>query len=212
MQVFKGIMLTGGVGSDSNIYIVDNELMVDTGTGAYFPVIKENFENLGIHPTEIKTIVNTHCHFDHTGGNKRFRDLCKSKIAIHKEDKKCLESGQTMAEMFNEQPRSVTVDKALRDGDTIKTKNFTFEVIWTPGHTPGSICLYERKKKLLLSGDTVFADGVGRSDMRGGDQKALKESIRKLSALKIDYLLPGHGMPKTTGIDFLFKQILARMK
>jgi hydroxyacylglutathione hydrolase len=212
MQVFKGIMLTGGVGSDSNIYLIDNELMVDTGTGSYFQIIRENLENLGLHPTEIKMIVNTHCHFDHTGGDKLFRDLCKSKIAIHKEDKKSLESGHTMADMFNEQPRSVTVDKALKEGDVIKTKNFNFEVLWTPGHTPGSICLYERKKKLLLSGDTVFSDGVGRTDLIGGNSKALKDSIKKLSALRIDYLLPGHGMPKTTGTDFLFKQLLAKMK
>lgn len=212
MQVFKGIMLTGGVGVDSNIYLIDNEMMVDTGTGAYFPLIKENLENLGLQPTEIKTIVNTHSHFDHTGGNKKFRDLCKSKIAIHKEDKKALESGHTMAEMFNEVPRSVTVDKTLKEGDVIKTKNFAFEVLWTPGHTPGSICLYERKKRILFSGDTVFADGIGRTDLRGGDPKSMKESVKKLSGLKIDYLLPGHGMPKTTGVDFLLKQILAKMK
>lgn len=212
MQVFKGVMLTGGVGPDSNIYIVDNELMIDTGTGAYFQIIKENLENLGLHPTEIKSIVNTHCHFDHTGGDKKFRDICKAKIFIHKEDKKALEAGNTMAEMFNEQPRSVTVDKTIKEGDMIKTKNFSLEVIWTPGHTPGSICLYDRKKKILFSGDTVFSDGIGRTDMRGGDAKAMKESLKKLSGIKVDYLLPGHGMPKTTGIDFHFRQILARMK
>jgi glyoxylase-like metal-dependent hydrolase (beta-lactamase superfamily II) len=187
--------------------------MIDTGTGSYFPVIKENFENSGFNPRTIQTIVDTHCHFDHTGGNKKFRDLCRAKIFIHKADQKALENGHgTMAENFNESPKVVTVDKALREGDVIKTRNYSWKVLSTPGHTPGSICLYDEKRRVLISGDTVFADGIGRTDMQGGDDKAMKESIRKLSGLKVDYILPGHGMPKMNGAEFLFKQILAKMK
>jgi len=203
----------GGVGHDSNIYLIDNELLVDTGTGVFFPQMKEEILNLGIDPKKIKMIVNTHCHFDHTGADKKFRDFLKAKIAIHKADKKALETGDgTLAEMFGQTPRAITVDKTLKDGSKIKTKNFTFEVISTPGHTPGSICLYERDKGILISGDTLFADGVGRTDLPGGDKKAMKKSIKRLSELKIKYLLPGHGMPKMSGVDFLIKQILIRMK
>lgn len=213
MQVLKGIMLTGGVGPDSNIYIIDDEVMVDTGTGSYFSIIKENFENSGFNPRSIHTIVNTHCHFDHSGGNKKFRDLCKAKILIHKADQKAIETGNgTMAEHFNESPKIVTVDKALRDGDVIKTKNYSWKVISTPGHTPGSISLYDEKRRVLISGDTVFADGIGRTDMPGGNANAMKASIKKLSELKVDYILPGHGMPKVGGVDFLFKQVLAKFK
>lgn len=203
----------GGVGPDSNIYLIDKELLVDTGTGIFFPQMKEEIINLGIKPKKIKLIINTHCHFDHTGANKKFRDLCKAKVAIHKADKTALETGEgTIAELFGQKPRIITVDKVLRDGDKIKTKNFTFEVISTPGHTPGSICLYERDKKILISGDTLFADGVGRTDLPNGNRKALKESIKRLASLKIQYLLPGHGMPKIGGIDFLIKRVLTRMK
>ena len=203
----------GGVGYDSNVYLIDKELLVDTGSGIFFPQMKEEIINLGIKPRKIKWIVNTHCHFDHTGADKKFRDFCKAKVAIHKADKKALESGDgTLAEMFGQTPRAITVDKTLRDGDKIKTKNFTFEVISTPGHTPGSICLYEKDRGILISGDTLFADGVGRTDLPRGDKKAMKKSIKRLSEVKIKYLLPGHGMPKMSGVEFLIKQILIRMK
>lgn len=213
MHVYKGILLTGGVGSDSNIYIIDNEIIVDAGTGAFFSVIKENLENGGFNPREIKNIINTHCHFDHTGGDQKFRDLCKAKIMIHKNDSKALETGKgMMSEVFNEVPRVVTVDKTLKDGDVIKTKSFAWQVLSTPGHTPGSICLYEPKKKILISGDTIFSDGIGRTDLPGGDHKALKESLKKISNLKVDYLFPGHGMPKMSGVDFLIKQLVNKAR
>jgi len=213
MQVYKGILLMDGVGFDSNIYLIDKELLVDTGTGIFFTQIKEEFENLKINPKNIKMIVNTHCHFDHSGADKKFRDLCGAKIAIHGADKRALETGNgTMANMFGKVQKTVTVDRVLKDGDKIKTKNFCFEVISTPGHTPGSICLYEKKKKILISGDTIFADGIGRADFPNSDKAQLKKSIKKLSMLKVNYLLPGHGMPKVNGVDFLFKQVLAKMK
>jgi len=215
MQVYKGILLMNGVGFESNMYLIDKEVLVDTGTGLFFPQIRENLINLGIDPKKIKLIVNTHCHFDHVGGDKSFRDLCNAEIAIHENDAQALEEGDnnlTLATMFGKKIKSITVDRRLKERDRIKTSNFCFEVIHTPGHTPGSICLYESKKKILISGDTLFSDGIGRSDLPGGDSDLLRESLKKLSKLKITYLLPGHGMPKTGGVNFLLKQILARMK
>jgi len=215
MQVYKGILLMNGVGFESNMYLIDKEVLVDTGTGLFFPQIRENLINLGIDPKKIKLIVNTHCHFDHVGGDKSFRDLCNAEIAIHESDARALEEGDndlTLATMFGKKMKSITVDRRLKERDKIKTSNFCFEVIHTPGHTPGSICLYESKKKILISGDTLFSDGIGRSDLPGGDSDLLRESLKKLSKLRITYLLPGHGMPKTGGVNFLLKQILARMK
>lgn len=212
MQVFKGIMLMGGVGYDCNLYLIDKELIVDTGTGIFFPEMKEEIE-LMYDISKITNIVNTHCHFDHTGGNKKFRDWLKVEIAVHEDDKKALETGiGTMAEAFGEKARTVTVDRALKDGDKIKTTNFNFEVISTPGHTLGSICLYERKKKILISGDTIFEDGVGRTDFPGSDRDQLYKSLKRLSGLPIDYLLPGHGMPKIGGINFMIKQSIVVSK
>jgi hydroxyacylglutathione hydrolase len=69
----------------------------------------------------------------------------------------------------------------------------SFEVIQTPGHSPGSICLYWPDKKILFTGDVVFNQGIGRTDLPGGNGKELKESIKKISRLDAEYLLPGHG-------------------
>ena len=209
MQVYKGIILMGGVGYDSNIYLIDGELLVDTGTGIFFPEMKEEIE-LMFDPLNIKTIVNTHCHFDHIGGDKKFRDWLKAEIFIHEADKQAIETGiNTIADAFGEKAKTITADKTLKNGNKIKTTNFTFDVISTPGHTPGSICLYEKKKRILVSGDTLFSDGVGRTDLPGGDSNQLYRSLQKLTNLRISYLLPGHGMPKIGGVDFLIKQMLA---
>lgn len=210
MQIYKGIILMGGVGYDSNIYIIDGELIVDTGTGLFFSELKEEIENWGYDINKLKTVVNTHCHFDHTGGNKKFRDWLKAEIAVHEGDKESVETGSgTMAKVFGTVAKTVTVDHILTHGDKIKTKNFSFEVIHTPGHTPGSICLYDKKKRILISGDTLFEDGTGRSDLPGGDKYSLEKSLKKLSKYKITYLLPGHGMPKISGVEFLIKQLIS---
>ena len=206
MEILKGVELFGGIGSDSNTYVIDGEIIVDTGTGSYFPSVKREIEGRG-HSSNL--IINTHCHFDHSGGNKKFRDWLKAEIAVHKDDKDAVEGGTgTLSEMFGEKSRIITVDRALGDGDRIKTENFRLEVIHTPGHTAGSICLYEKNSRVLISGDTLFSDGIGRTDLPSGSSKALYESLKKLSRLDILYLLPGHGTPKIRGIDFLLKQMM----
>ncbi len=211
MQVYKGIEMFHGTGNEPNIFLIDGEVLVDTGTGNMFAELKKEIENK-FNSKEIKTIVNTHYHFDHTGGNKKFRDWLKAEIAIHNDDKENLEKGETLAEMLSETTRIVTVDHGLYNGDIIKTPNFIFEVIHTPGHTPGSICLYESDKRILLSGDTLFSDSVGRTDLAGGSREMLISSLKKLGELPIMYLFPGHGPIRTSGIDFLIKQMLVAPK
>jgi glyoxylase-like metal-dependent hydrolase (beta-lactamase superfamily II) len=80
----------------------------------------------------------------------------------------------------------------LQDGD-LDVGDYHFEVIHTPGHSPGSVCIYWPERKVLFTGDVVFNQGVGRTDLPGGDGEQLKESIRNLSRLDVEYLLPGHG-------------------
>ncbi len=208
MQVYNGIELLGGVGPDCNVYLVDGELLVDAGTGSYFGDMKKEIEGL-CDPKNIKLLVNTHCHFDHIGGNKKFRDWLKLSIAVHSADKQSVETGNgTVAELFGQTARIMSVDKTLKTGSLIKTSNFIFEVISTPGHTPGSICLYDKNRRILFSGDTLFENTVGRTDLPGGDSESLMNSLKRLSELQIEYLLPGHGSPKKGGIGFLIKQMI----
>jgi len=208
MQVVKGIYLIKGYGYDSNVYLIDESMLVDTGTGNSFTEMKRAIEEK-CDKNKIKTIINTHSHFDHAGGDKKFRDWLKAEIIIHENDKDALENGDNLAEMFSMASRTTTVDRTLRDKSLLKTDNFNFEVVHTPGHTPGSICLYEKSKKILISGDTLFEDGIGRTDLPGGNRDDMRKSLEKLSKLDINYLLPGHGEPKIGGINFLVKQVLA---
>lgn len=184
------IILVRLSGSDSNIYLIGNTV-VDAGTGLnfarlyeIFKVLKKDFEN-------IKLVINTHAHFDHIGGNGYFLN---AKIAIHESDANILETGneeKSNAEFFNGKLRPRKVDLKLKDGQIING----LKVIHTPGHTPGSICLYNEKEKILFSGDTIFADGVGRTDLIGGSKEQLKNSLEKLAKLKMGKILPGHGEP-----------------
>ncbi len=210
MRVCKNIEMLGGIGMDCNIYLVDGQVLVDTGTGVLFRDVYDKIKSLGYDVSGIKNVINTHCHFDHTGGNKKFRDSLKAKIAIHEHDLKALETGTgTAADILGHVAKAVTVDEALHDEDIIRTKNFIFKVISTPGHTPGSICLYEKDKGILISGDTLFSNGAGRTDLPRGNASDLRDSLEKISKLNAAYLLPGHGPPKVGGVSFLAKQILA---
>jgi len=208
MQVLPNIRVLGGVVYDSNTWLIDGELIVDCGTGKFFTELKDEIIAEGFDPSKIKMIVLTHYHYDHSGGAKKFRDWLNAKIYIHSADAGYIEHGETLANIFGEAEKSTTADVLLEDKDEIKTKNFIFQVIHTPGHTQGSICLYEKRKKILISGDTLFADGFGRTDLPGGNSEEMKKSLRKLIKLDINYLLPGHGNPKVSGVSFLIKQIL----
>ncbi|MCX6815447.1 MAG: MBL fold metallo-hydrolase [Candidatus Aenigmarchaeota archaeon] len=208
MQICNGIDVLGGMENEPNIYLIDGEVLVDTGTGMFFADMKNDIESR-YDSYKIKTIVNTHHHFDNTGASSKFRNWLKAEIMIHMNDKPYLEKGYTLAEAFNVTPRVITVDKTLKEGSVIKTKNFSFTVVHTPGHTPGSICLYEKDKRILISGDTLFESSIGRFDLPGGDRQKMFESLQKLLNYNIHYLLPGHGPPKIGGISFHIKQMIA---
>ena len=185
IQKFDNIIAIEGTLFDSNIYIL-GDTVVDTGTGMNPDNLMRRIRGAGVEPGSIKHIVNTHCHFDHTGGNRLF----DADIAIHSLDAEALREGddtKTVAYMFSASMEPMEVAVEIGDGDFVGD----FEVIHTPGHTPGCICLYDGRS--LISGDTVFADGgFGRVDV-GGDINELAESIKKLMKLDIEYLFPGHG-------------------
>ena len=130
--------------------------------------------------------MNTHNHYDHTGGNRYFN----LEVAMHEVDAEAFERGDddvTVASMFGGSTEGMKVDRKLHEGDKIHD----FTVFHTPGHTKGGICLYDGET--LISGDTVFAGGgFGRTDI-GGDVNDMQNSLEKLNKLDVKYLLPGHG-------------------
>jgi hydroxyacylglutathione hydrolase len=141
---------------------------------------------------KIKYIVNTHSHVDHIMGNKRMKEITNGEIVIHEAEATALvsQSPQTMR-MFGAES-SPPADRTVRDGDTIVVGEIELKVIHTPGHSPGSMCLYT--DGLVFTGDTLFVGGVGRTDLGGGSWETLVSSIRsKLFSLPdTTVVLPGH--------------------
>jgi len=189
---------------DSNIYVM-GDTVIDSGTGFSFTRLYQLLKTMKIELKDIKHIVNTHGHFDHIGGNGYF---IEADIAIHDADADIVEKGDTKmsyADFFDGRLKPREVRTRLKEGDVVSAGGMELEVIHTPGHTPGSICLYDRKSGTLFTGDTVFSDGIGRTDMPGGNDEHLQASLDKISSLQVKRLLPGHGEavvlgpPKTLG-------------
>jgi glyoxylase-like metal-dependent hydrolase (beta-lactamase superfamily II) len=188
----------GGVGLDSNIYlIIDKTIaLIDAGTGTNFEIVKQNLTRFDLKPSDIELIVNTHCHYDHTGGDMNFVRSAGCDILIHEIEADLLRKGDdviTCANMFGKKLEPINVTRELREGDRIELGELTLEVLHTPGHTAGSICLHAAKQRTLFSGDTVFSDGVGRTDLPTGDTATLRNSIGRLLELDVQSIYPGHG-------------------
>lgn len=192
-----GIHCIYGRNFDSNIYVVrgENTTIVDTGTGLHNKEVIKDIKKL-VDPASIKQIVITHEHFDHCGGVKKIFEVTdgKTKIMAHRDASDKIERGESaFAKMLGGIMPKMPVDIKLKDGDTIMVGDETFEVLHTPGHTPGSMCLYSETSKSLISGDTVFSHGsFGRYDFPGGDAELLRQSIERLAKLDVINLYPGH--------------------
>ncbi|MDO4732973.1 MAG: MBL fold metallo-hydrolase [Bacillota bacterium] len=151
---------------------------------------------------EISMIINTHGHWDHVGANRELQELCGAPILIHREDAAALQDGSlSLAAHFGGDPDCGSADRLLEEGDEILLGQLRLQVLHTPGHTPGGICLLGAG--FLFSGDTLFNLSMGRSDLVGGDEVALLRSLQeKLYPLDDDLLVyPGHGSSSRMGYE-----------
>lgn len=188
----------GGLGFDSNIYLIVCEIIavVDAGTGMNFEAVKRNLGRLDLKPSDIDLLINTHCHFDHAGGDPDFvRAGCE--VAIHELEADLLRNGDQIITLsgsfFGSKVKPIDVTEELKEGDWIDLGGAKLLVLHTPGHTAGSISLYEPTEGILFTGDTIFSDGIGRTDLPTGSTQALRGSIKRLAELKVEKMLPGHG-------------------
>jgi len=150
----------------------------------------------------VEQIINTHCHFDHAGGNKKMKDATGAPLVLHALEIPVLENLESSAARWGlAMEASPAPDRTVADGDTITFGNITLKVIHTPGHSPGGICL--QAGDVLFAGDTLFAGSIGRTDFPGGDHQTLLSSIReKLFSMDDDVrVYCGHGPETTIGVE-----------
>lgn len=180
-----------------NCFIIADEtskkaVVIDPGDepDRIMEIIKKN--NLSV-----ECIICTHGHFDHVGAVSELKQETGAEVLIHKEELEIYNAAKDMAAFwgydFDPLPEP---DKLLKNGDDIEIGGLRFNILHTAGHSPGGICLYG--EGIVITGDTLFAGSVGRTDFYGGDMNKLKESFKRLMSLPENTrVLPGHG-PETT--------------
>jgi hydroxyacylglutathione hydrolase len=192
----------------SNCYVVGDEsskdgMIIDPGAEA--DQIMRVVGDLGLN---IKLIVLTHGHMDHVGALKEVKEATGAQIAIHADDASSLQ-GNIMRHVFSRSSESLPpADVLLKEGDTVDIGELHFQVLHTPGHTPGGICLLA--EGIVFTGDTLFNFGIGRADFPGASYDQEIESIRtRLMPLPDNTIVcPGHGPDTTIGVERQFNPFL----
>ena len=178
-------------------------ILIYPGLKNYLDVRFEEMKGDGLNPDDIRYVVNTHCHPDHFEGSIDFMNK-NIMLGMHEEEIAFYNTiGPKFFQMFGMQTPALEFQLQLKEG-TWNVGGTALEIYHTPGHSPGSICIYWKEKKTLVCGDLVFEQSVGRVDFPGGDGKKLIESVKKISQLDIEILLPGH-MNIITGADNIKK-------
>ena len=169
-------------------------IAIDTAT----PSLAWIADELAERAWTLKLIVSTHGHWDHIGDNAAVAEHSGADIAVHPLDRDRLEQPTSISAPFDIVPSVPAVE--LAEGDLIRFGELRLRVLHTPGHTEGSVCLHAEDDGVLFSGDTLFAGGWGRTDLPGGDETQMVESLARLTGFEDPLrVLPGHGPATTIG-------------
>ena len=172
--------------NNCNSFFVDGtkKILIDPGHRHLFQHVRRGLERIGISPEQIDAVLVTHGHPDHLETVGSFGP--STRWAMSRIDYEFVMKYLGSRTDFP-QPAFFLQEGDLTIGDT------AFQVLLTPGHSPGSVCLYWPEKKALFTGDVVFSQSIGRTDLPGGSGRQLKESITRLAELDVEVLCPGHG-------------------
>jgi glyoxylase-like metal-dependent hydrolase (beta-lactamase superfamily II) len=190
-----------------NTYLLINEkkdcIIIDPG--CYFEEErKELLTYIEKEGLKVTRLLNTHCHLDHIFGNRLVVKTYGVGLEMHMLDKIVLDRSPEIGKMYNVpfEPSPEPV-RYLEDGEKIKFGEDELEVLFTPGHSPGSVCFYNVKQQIVIGGDVLFYQSIGRTDLPGGDHQTLINSIHeKLFVLPDEVTVyPGHGKPTTIGFE-----------
>ena len=200
MSIFHKILPVGVL--QCNCSIVGDEqtreaMVIDPGDQ-----VEEILDILRQANLTLKTIVVTHAHIDHVGGAMKLKAATGAPILLNQNDLALLKMLDMQAAWIGmPSPGAVKIDESLSDGQSLKVGNIVSNVIETPGHTEGSICLFFPAEKKLIAGDTLFAGSIGRTDLPGGSYEKIMRSLHsRVLALPDDtQVVPGHGALTTIG-------------
>ena len=193
-----GIRIETGVFGpwETNAYLVwdgrsPDALVLDPGMGAAQPLV----QRVAAHGLRLTVIANSHVHVDHIFDDAPLMRATEAPLAIHPDDAYRLDGRNS----YGFELEAVTATRDLREGEQIRIGDLVFDVLHTPGHTEGSVCLYEERLAILLSGDLLFAGSYGRTDLPGGDDEQMVASLARVareipSPVRV---LPGHGVETT---------------
>ncbi|WP_068245071.1 MBL fold metallo-hydrolase [Hydrotalea flava] len=197
-----------------NTYLIYNDALnaVIVDPGFYFSSEQQVFSGY-IQKKQLtpSLLINTHCHLDHVFGNKWVHEHYKIELWAHKDEIPMLEmapiSGQQWGLPFENYSGNINL---LQEGDKIYLDEDEFEIFEVPGHSPASICLYHAPQKILIAGDALFRESIGRTDLPGGNHHQLIKNIKeKLFVLPEDTVVyPGHGPATTIGHELRYNPFL----
>ncbi len=193
----------------TNAYLVwdgrsPDAMVLDPGMGAAQPLV----DRVAANGLRLHIIGNSHGHVDHIFDNAPLKRASGAPLAIHPDDAYRLDGRNAYG--LSVEPS--TADRELRDGEQVRIGDLVFDVMHTPGHTEGSVCLYEEQRALLLSGDVLFAGSYGRTDLPGGSDEAMVASLARLARDLPDgvRVLPGHGPETTIGRERPWMERISR--
>ena len=155
---------------------------------------------LNKHGLRLKTILHTHAHLDHLGATHQLQSVTGASVALHSDDLYLNNNLPMQAEVLGlPVPATPQIDHSLKDEERLKLGSLETQVLHTPGHTPGSVCFFlPGEDEILLTGDTLFSGGVGRTDLWGGSYRDILRSLDRLMSFRDETeVFPGHGPPTT---------------
>lgn len=180
--------------NNCNTYLIDGPtpILVDPGHLNLFGHVREGLQALDLDIGDMGLVLSTHAHPDHLEAVQLFKET-SARIAFHEKDWELAKTMMnSLGAAYRVQLEAIRPHFFLQEG-SLSVNGTDFEVFHTPGHAPGAICLYWPEKKALFTGDLIFKEGLGRTDLPGGNGAQLKESIKRLSSLDVEWILPGHG-------------------
>lgn len=165
---------------------------------------RELTDFITFHELKVNKLLNTHCHIDHVLGNAFVKEKYHTKLYLHRKDEPVLKAVQAYASNYGfHQYQDSVADAYLEEGEWVEFGNQKFKILFVPGHSPGHVAFYNEQEQVVVGGDVLFRNSVGRTDLPGGNTATLLQSIRQqLFTLPDEVTVyPGHGPTTTIGYE-----------